>query len=165
MRLGVAAGIIEFNPLSEITKLYPTQKVQHNPALLPEELPALVKTIRESNSKIITKNLILWQLHTMVRPGEAARARWSELDRDNLVWIVPSETMKMEREHVVPFTSQMLTILDLMEPLSGHVEFLFPVDRNPRHHSNTQTANMALKCMGFEGKQPLMNLDLLLVQP
>ncbi|CAK3238411.1 Prophage integrase IntA [Vibrio crassostreae] len=152
MRLGVAAGIIEFNPLSEITKLYPTQKVQHNPALLPEELPALVKTIQESNSKIITKNLILWQLHTMVRPGEAARARWSEIDRDNLVWIVPSETMKMKREHVVPLTSQMLTILDLMEPLSGHVEFLFPADRNPRHHSNTQTANMALKRMGFEGK-------------
>ena len=66
----MAAGIIEFIPLSEITKLYSTQKVQHNPALLPEELPALVKTIQESNSKIITKNLILWQLHTMVRPGE-----------------------------------------------------------------------------------------------
>ena len=60
--------------------------------------------------------------------------------------------MKMKREHVVPLTSQMLTILDLMEPLSGHVEFLFPADRNPRHHSNTQTANMALKRMGFEGK-------------
>ncbi len=152
MRLGVAAGIIEFNPLSEITKLYPTKKVIHNPALKPDELPKLIKAIRSSNSKIATQNLILWQLHTMVRPGEAAKTRWSEIDFENNVWIVPSETMKMKREHIVPLTPQMITILDNMKPYSSHREFVFPADRNPKQHSNSQTANMALKRMGFEGK-------------
>ncbi len=39
MRIAVVNGAIEFNPLVELTKLYPSQKVKHNPALTPEELP------------------------------------------------------------------------------------------------------------------------------
>ncbi len=152
MRLGVASGLIEFNPLSDITKLYPTKQVTHNPALRPEELTELVTAIDRSNIKHITRELILWQLHTMVRPGEAARARWQEIDFENNVWTVPSETMKMKREHMVPLTEPMLEILDRIKSLSGHREFIFPADRQPNAHSNPQTANMALKRMGFEGR-------------
>ena len=37
-----------------------------------------------------------------------------------------------------------------MKPISEKGEFIFPSDRNPRTHTNAQTANMALKRMGFE---------------
>ncbi|UPR28978.1 MULTISPECIES: tyrosine-type recombinase/integrase [Vibrio] len=152
MRLGVASGAIEFNPISDITKLYPNKKVVHNPALTPEELPELVNAIKGSNTKTVTRCLIMWQLHTMVRPGEAARARWSEVDLENRVWVIPSDTMKMKKEHLVPLTDQMIEILEEIKPISGHREFIFPADRKPKDHSNPQTANMALKRMGFEGR-------------
>jgi integrase len=152
MRLGVASGVIEFNPLADITKLYPTKKVVHNPALTPEELPELVKKINLSNTKIVTRCLLMWQLHTMVRPGEAVKARWKEIDLKNKVWIITSRTMKMKREHIVPLTAQMLEILDIVKPISSHLEFIFPADRTPKDHSNPQTANMALKRMGFKDR-------------
>ena len=152
MRLGVASGVIEFNPLADITKLYPTKKVVHNPALTPEELPELVKKINLSNTKIVTRCLLMWQLHTMVRPGEAVKARWKEIDLKNKVWIITSRTMKMKREHIVPLTPQMLEILDIVKPISSHLEFIFPADRTPKDHSNPQTANMALKRMGFKDR-------------
>lgn len=152
MRLGVASGAIEFNPISDITKLYPNKKVVHNPALTPEELPELVSAIKTSNTKIVTRCLIMWQLHTMVRPGEAARARWSEIDIENRVWVIPSSSMKMKKEHLVPLTEQMIGILEEVKQISGHREFIFPADRKPKAHSNPQTANMALKRMGFEGR-------------
>ncbi|WP_261926550.1 tyrosine-type recombinase/integrase, partial [Vibrio aestuarianus] len=106
----------------------------HNPALTPEELPELVKAIQSSNTKIVTRCLIMWQLHTMGRPGEAARARWSEVDLENRVWVIPSDTMKMKKEHLVPLTDQMIEILEEVRPISGHREFIFPADRKPKDH-------------------------------
>ena len=152
MRLAVAAGIVEFNPLTDMTKLYSSKKVTHNPALSPEELPELVNKISESNIKKVTRLLIMWQLHTMTRPGEAVRARWSEIDFDNKVWVVTAATMKMKKEHMVPLTDQMLQILEEIRIISGQQEFIFPADRNPRSNANPQTANMALKRMGFKDR-------------
>jgi integrase len=39
-----------------------------------------------------------------------------------------------------------------MKPISGHREFIFPSNKNPKSHVNSQSANMALKRMGFEGQ-------------
>ncbi|WP_432707750.1 tyrosine-type recombinase/integrase [Pseudomonas fluorescens] len=41
---------------------------------------------------------------------------------------------------------------ETINPYSGHREFVFSADRNPRTHCNSQTASMALKRMGFEGR-------------
>jgi len=45
-----------------------------------------------------------------------------------------------------------LALLELMKPIRGQSQFVFPSDRNPRKHSNPQTANTALKRMGFDKK-------------
>ena len=52
----------------------------------------------------------------------------------------------------MPLTQQALAVVEAVRPYSGHREFVFPADRNPRTHCNSQTANMALKRMGFEGR-------------
>ncbi len=39
-----------------------------------------------------------------------------------------------------------------MTPISGHHDFIFPSDRDPKKPCNSQTANMALKRMGFAGR-------------
>ncbi|EHR5479226.1 tyrosine-type recombinase/integrase [Vibrio parahaemolyticus] len=150
MRLAVAGGAIEFNPIAEITKLYPTQKVNHQPALSPDELPELVKTIDKANVTITTRNLILWQLHTMVRPSEAAKAKWSDIDYEEGLWRV--YISKIDAFHYVPLTPQALDILENMKPISMGREYIFPASRNPKAHSNIQSANMALKRMGFKDR-------------
>ena len=43
-----------------------------------------------------TRNLVLWQLHTMVRPSEAAAAEWAEIDLDAKLWTHPSVTDEKE---------------------------------------------------------------------
>jgi integrase len=44
-------------------------------------------------------------------------------------------------------------MLDVMRPISGkYIEFVFPSDRSLKKPTNAQTANMALKRMGFEKK-------------
>ncbi|WP_164709026.1 tyrosine-type recombinase/integrase, partial [Pseudomonas viridiflava] len=99
-----------------------------------------------------TRRLIEWQLHTMTRPAEAATSRWVDIDFEKKIWTIPAERMKKRRMHIIPLTEQALALLEAIKPYSGHREYVFPADRNPRTHCNSQTANMALKRMGFEGR-------------
>ena len=149
MIYSVNTGIIEHNPLAGISKAFKTPVKQHLPTLKPEQLPTLMMALATASIKITTRCLIEWQLHTMVRPSEAAGACWEEIDFDNALWNIPAERMKQKKPHTIPLTEQCLTLLDVMKDLSHNSEFVFPSDRDPRKPTNSQTANTALKRMGF----------------
>ncbi|PAY01859.1 integrase [Pseudoalteromonas sp. HM-SA03] len=150
MTFAVNTGLIHANPLAGIRSAFRKPQKQNMPTITPEELPLLMKEISYASIKLVTRYLIEWQLHTMVRPSEAAGAKWSEIDFEQKLWTIPAERMKKKREHLVPLTDQTLEILERLQPISGHREYLFPADRDPRSHINEQTANMALKRMGYE---------------
>ncbi len=152
MTYAVNTGLVTSNPLSGIGKAFESPEKKNMPTLKPEELPTLMLKIAGASIKLTTRCLIEWQLHTMVRPSEAAGATWAEIDCERAVWTIPAERMKKRRAHVVPLSSQALALLELMKPISGHREHIFPAERNPRTHINEQTANMALKRMGYGGK-------------
>ena len=152
MTFAVNTGVVNSNPLAGISKAFEAPVKKNLPTIRPTDLPILIKALNTASIKIVTRCLIEWQLHTMVRPGEAAGARWEEIDLNNKLWIIPAERMKKKREHIVPLTKQVVQLLELMQPISGHREFVFPGDRNPRRHANESTANLALKRMGFHKK-------------
>jgi len=129
------------------------KKVTNNPHVKPEELPLLLMAIATANIKKTTRNLILWQLHTMTRPAESALAQWDEIDYENKLWVIPSERMKTGIAHKVPLTAQTFAILDTSKEISGASPFIFPADRDHKTHANKASANMALKRMGYQGKQ------------
>lgn len=152
MTYAVNTGIVESNPLAGIGKAFQAPKKRHMPTLKPERLPELMKALTTASIKLTTRCLIEWQLHTMVRPSEAAGARWEEVDTELWVWTIPAERMKKKRAHTVPLSPQALAILEAMQPLSSRSEYIFPADRDRRKHTHPQTANMALKRMGFGGE-------------
>jgi len=60
--------------------------------------------------------------------------------------------MKAKREHIVPLSRQALEILEVMTPISAHREYIFPSRNDPKQSMNSQTANAALKRVGYDGK-------------
>lgn len=87
-----------------------------------------------------------------MRPSEASGARWDEIDLESKLWTIPAERMKAKREHVVPLSPQALDILEVMKPISSHREHVFPSRNDPKQAMNSQTANAALKRIGYGGK-------------
>jgi integrase len=87
-----------------------------------------------------------------VRPSEASGTRWTEIDLDAKLWTIPAERMKAKREHIVPLSPQALEILDVMKPISARREHVFPSRNDPKQPMNSQTANAALKRIGYSGK-------------
>ncbi|WP_434699467.1 integrase domain-containing protein [Pseudomonas sp. D1-1] len=152
MTYGVNSGLIHANPLSGIRSVFKKPKKKNMAALAPDELKELMVAIANASIKRTTRCLIEWQLNTMTRPAEAATTRWVDIDFEKKIWTIPAERMKKRRVHIVPLTDQALALLEAIKPYSGHREYVFPADRDPRTHCNSQTANMALKRMGFEGR-------------
>ncbi|WP_392519804.1 integrase domain-containing protein [Salmonella enterica] len=145
-------GLIDANPASGIGMAFEKPKKQNMPTLRPEELPKLMRSLIMSNLSVSTRCLIEWQLLTLVRPSEASGARWVEIDLDAKLWTIPAERMKAKREHIVPLSPQALDILEVMKPISAHREHVFPSRNDPKQPMNSQTANAALKRIGFGGK-------------
>jgi integrase len=152
MDFAANTGVIQINPLTKMNAAFRSPVKKHLPTLKPSELPRLMQTINIASIKIVTRCLLEWQLHTMVRPSEAATTKWIDINFDKQVWTIPAENMKKKGngDHIVPLTPQTLNLLEFIKPISGHREYVFPADRDPRSHTNSQTANMALKRMGFE---------------
>lgn len=152
MIYAVNTGLIDANPASGIGMAFEKPKKQNMPTLRPEELPMLMRSLVMSNLSVPTRCLIEWQLLTLVRPSEASGARWAELDLDAKLWTIPAERMKAKREHIVPLSPQALEILDVMKLISAHREHVFPSRNDPKQPMNSQTANAALKRIGFGGR-------------
>lgn len=152
MDYAVVSDIVTDNRLARIGKAFESPDKVHLPTVKPDQLPDLIKAIEGASIKPATRFLTLWQLHTMVRPSEAAGARWVEIDFKNKVWNIPGERMKKRRGHSVPLSTQALEILEAIKPFSGHLEFIFPSDIDPRKKSiNSSSVNMALRRMGYKG--------------
>ena len=152
MVYAVNTGVVKHNSLAGIKAAFQTPIKKSMATIGSERLPEFLEALSRASIKFTTRCLIEWQLHTMVRPSEAAMAEWSEIDFENKLWILPAEKMKMSKSHKVPLTSSTLRILELMKPVSGHRDYIFPADREPRNHINPQTANAAIKRMGFKGE-------------
>ncbi|MEG5623100.1 integrase domain-containing protein [Enterobacter hormaechei] len=152
MIYAVNTGLIDANPASGIGMAFAKPKKQNMPTLRPEELPKLMRSLMMSNLSVSTRCLIEWQLLTLVRPSEASGARWAEIDLDAKLWTIPAERMKAKREHIVPLSTQALDILEVLKPISSHREHVFPSRNDPKQPMNSQTANAALKRIGYGGK-------------
>ncbi|MHC9059212.1 integrase domain-containing protein [Pantoea sp. y20] len=152
MIFAVNTGLIDTNPASGVGMAFERPKKQNMPTLRPEELPKLMRSLVMSNLSITTRCLIEWQLLTLVRPSEASGTQWAEIDFDSNLWVIPAERMKAKREHVVPLSKQALDILEVMRPLSANRQYVFPSRNNPKEPMNSQTANAALKRIGYGGK-------------
>lgn len=152
MIYAVNTGLIDANPASGVGMAFEKPKKHNMPTLRPEELPKLMHSLVMSNLSVSTRCLIKWQLLTLARPSEASGALWAEIDLDAKLWTIPAERMKAKREYIVPLSPQALEILEVMKPISAHREHDFPSRNDPKLPMNSQTANAALKRIGYGGK-------------
>ncbi|HEJ8091183.1 TPA: tyrosine-type recombinase/integrase [Serratia liquefaciens] len=151
-RWAATEELIEFNPADNLGQRFSKPKKQNMPALPPSELPRFLVALNNASIRLETRLLIEWQLLTWVRPGEAVRTRWSDIDIETGMWNIPSDFMKMKKPHKVPLSKEALRVLDSMKAISGHREWVFPSIKAPLSHMHEQTANAAIIRMGFGGE-------------
>jgi hypothetical protein len=76
MNHAVNVGILHHNPLSGIRSAFQAPKVTNMATIRPHELGKLMSDISYASIKLVTRCLLEWQLHTMTRPSESAKAKF-----------------------------------------------------------------------------------------
>lgn len=160
MVYAVNKGVIEYNCLANLSDSFTAPVVKPLPTIAPKELGDFLKALSNAQIQRTTRCQIEWALHMMLRPVECATARWDEIDFENAVWVIPGIKMKNRgkairddfKEHKVPLSKQSLKLLKVMKPLSCHRGYIFPGRNNPNTHINSQSANTAIKRMGYKDK-------------
>ncbi|MCW8834582.1 MAG: integrase domain-containing protein [Colwellia sp.] len=150
MKLAVADGSIEFNPLKDVTTLFPVPVRNHFKTLKPDQLPKLMLGMATANISRVTRCMFLLQLNCATRAVETATAEWSEVNLAEKIWTIPASKMKSNREHCIPLSTQVIELFEYMQPISSHRKYVFPSVKNPQSHANRETVNTALKRNGFK---------------
>lgn len=152
-RYGVATGRCERDPSPDLRGALAPHKSKNQAAVKPEEVPALIRAIRDYDKIGNRQTALALQLLalTFVRTGELIGARWGEfaLDGKRPHWIVPAERMKMRTEHVVPLSKQAVEVLTELRTIAGTSDFVLP-GRNPDVPISNNTMLFALYRLGYK---------------
>lgn len=151
----VNAGLLDVNKCSTVGKAFPTSEVKNFAAITPAQLPKFLQDLMRFKITQQTKSLILWQMLTMVRPSEAAKAEWTQIDWDNKWWEIPASNMKKTkagaRKHIVPLSTQALKLLEKIHKETGNSRYLFPHMTDVNKHMSSETARSAISKNGYKG--------------
>lgn len=109
------------------------RRVKHHAALPYSELPGFLAKIRERDA--VAARALEFAILTAARTGEVLGARWNEIDLENNIWTVPASRMKAGREHRVPLSIAVFTVLERLKAVRQN-DFVFPGERPKKPLSN-----------------------------
>jgi len=144
-QFAIAADECDRDPAQSIRgAMKKRRKAVHMARLRPEELPDFFAKLATYEGERMTALALEFVMHTMVRTAEARFAKWGEIDGD--IWRIPSDRMKMGREHLVPLTPRARGILDTVAKLQHKSDWVFPGIRGPMSEN---TMLYAIYRMGY----------------
>ena len=153
MRYAVSVGYIEFNKIESLGSTLPKHKVTHQRCIAPDELSEFLDAMDNSDNQLVTTMLFKFQLLTMVRPVEARKIEWCDIDMDNRVWTIPPEKIKMRKEHRIQLSDQAIEILNKAKELWGEDGYVFKMLwRGKLKHLSDNTLIGAIRRSGFKDK-------------
>ncbi|EAO6626903.1 DUF4102 domain-containing protein [Salmonella enterica subsp. arizonae] len=167
MRYAVKKQLIKSNPALDLDGEFTPPETSHYPALPLDKLPELLSRTDSYCGRLLTRYALKLSLLFFVRSSELRFARWSEIDWQQKLWVIPEEReqienvkfshrgTKMKTQHIVPLSDQAVAILKQIEALSGHLAFIFPGEYDQDKCMSDNTINKALRVMGYDTKKEI----------
>ncbi len=153
-RLAVVTLRTENDPTYAVRGALLPPKVTRRAAITDEKLfGSLLRDMEEFTGWRVIIDALKFQILTLARPGEVRGAKKQEFDLEKGIWSVPSERMKMRREHLVPLSDQALEIVKANWPEIESVELIFPSLNSNRKWLSENAFNSALRRMGYQKEE------------
>jgi integrase len=130
----------------------------HTPIAVPQKavavlaLPKLMRAITDSARQSEKMHYIGLELiaHTFARTSELLKATWEEFDMDKALWRIPAARMKMRTEHIVPLSSHVIALLDIIK--ADYPSTKFVIHRETDTPLAPDALIKELHNMGYKGK-------------
>jgi len=149
-RYAIATGRAERDIAADLRGALATPKRKHLASITdPKEVAALLRAIDGLTGTFIVKCAMRLAPLVFVRPGELRKAEWCEIDLDKAEWNIPAEKMKTKQPHLVPLSTQAVSILKEIQPLTGSTRYVFHSTRTVNKPMSDMALSAALRRMGY----------------
>lgn len=149
-RYAIATGRAERDPSADLRGALPPARKKHHASLVnPKAIGDLLRAIHDYQGHFVTKCALHLAPLLFVRPGELRHAEWSEFDFKAAEWRIPAEKMKRRVTHIVPLSTQAISILRNLQPLTGNGKYVFPCIRTLKRPMSENTINAGLRRLGY----------------
>ncbi|MEB1260581.1 integrase arm-type DNA-binding domain-containing protein [Xanthomonas campestris pv. campestris] len=150
-RYAIATGRVERNPADNLAGALEQPKTKHFASLTdPEQIGNLLRALWAYQGAAVTQAALKLAPMLFVRPGELRHAKWAHIDLDAAEWRYV--TSKTKTPHIVPLSSQVVTVLQDLLPLTKRSDYVFPGVRSSGRPMSENTINAALRNLGFDGE-------------
>ena len=150
LRFAVSTGLTERDVTADLKGALTTiQKTNYAAITEPKQAGDLMRAIYTYTGHPYAIAALKLSPLVFVRPGELRAAEWAEIDLDAAEWRIPASKMKMKVDHLVPLSTQAVSILRGIHPMTGHGKYVFPSIRTGERCMSENTVNAALRSMGF----------------
>ena len=153
-RYAIATGRAKHNIAADLRGALRPRRVTHRAAIVePSNVGQLLRDIDAYEGYYPLVCALKLAPLVFTRPTELRAARWSEFDLDEKEWRIPAERMKLRRQHIVPLSTQAVSILEDLYEATGDGTFLFPSIRTATRPISDATMLNALRRMGYQKQE------------
>lgn len=109
------------HPLKQLSKF--GEERTRNTNYYPEDIRKMWKAFECQREP--TQCLLKVLLITGQRLGETSRMKWTDIDTENALWVIPKAETKGDRTHVVPLSKMAVEVLEGVHPITGKKVHVF----------------------------------------
>lgn len=148
LRYAVATGRAERDPTGDLRGALPPVKGKHFAAVTdPAQVAELLRSLDGYKGTFAVSCALRLAPLVFVRPGELRKAEWSDIDLDAAQWRY--RVTKTNSDHVVPLSTQALSILQELHALSGDGRYVFPGARTSARPMSDNAILAAMRRLGI----------------
>ncbi|PTQ79821.1 integrase [Nitrosospira multiformis] len=147
-RYAVATGRAERDPSGDLRGALPPVKGEHFAAVTePKQVGQLLRTLDGYEGTFVVACALRLAPLVFVRPGELRKAEWKDINLDAGEWRYT--VTKTGTPHIVPLSTQAVSILRELHALTGTGRFVFPGARSTIRPMSDNAILAALRRMGI----------------
>ena len=143
-------GYAKYDVAAGLTEALPKVQTKHMAAITdPEKIGHLLRAIDEYQGDVSISYAMRILPYVFLRSQEIRGAEWTEINLDAAEWIVPAGRMKMRQPHVVPLSSQVVSLFTALREHSGAGKLVFPSPFSATRCISDMGLLNALRRMGY----------------
>ncbi|EFH3397338.1 tyrosine-type recombinase/integrase [Escherichia coli] len=151
-RYAIVTGRAKYNPAPDLADAMKGYRKKNYPFLPSDQIPAFNKALSGFSGSIISKVATQVLQYTALRTKELRSMQWENIDFETRTITISAEVMKGRRIHIVPMSDQVVSLLELIRPITQPVSNFVFAGRNDKKKSISENAVLlVIRQIGYEG--------------
>ncbi|MDV0595027.1 MULTISPECIES: tyrosine-type recombinase/integrase [unclassified Enterobacter] len=151
-RYAIVTGRAKYNPAPDLADAMKGYRKKNYPFLPADQIPAFNKALSGFSGSIVSKIATQVLQYTVLRTKELRSMQWSNVDFETRTITIAEEVMKGRRPHLVPMSDQVVSLLEMLRPVTQPISSFVFAGRNDKTKPISENAVLlVIRQIGYEG--------------